>query len=322
MPESGRTAEVVPEVDLSEWEELLASDPRALPFQHPRFLQRYLRHVPVRRGHWIQVRDGAGGLRAGMGFIESPRWGLLALAGGIDGTYGGPLSRDGRDPRAEEAVLEAFVRWGGRRVVRRELMWGHPEPPAAGGGRLEPVETAILDVRDGFDVFWRKTFSNNRRSECNRNEKRGLTAFESRDPAILESFHPLYRRKCREWGMPPLPLDLLQEILVEEERALLTVARFEGRVVGLHFCFLLPGELFAWLGTSERLRRVFPSTALMRANAEAALRRGLPQVNLGSSLGLHGVSQFKKLLGATAQTRWRLLQEARWLTTLRRVRGH
>ena len=304
--------------DEAEWEELLASDSRSLPFQHPRYLLRYLRHHPGTKGHWLELRDEEGRLQSGISFLVSEKMSLWAVASGIAGTYGGPLSRD---PEAEEAVLEAYLRWGGKRVVRRELLWGHSIPPAAGQKRLTPLRTAIFELQGGFDAFWRSTFSNNRRSECNRNEKRGLYTEESRDPRVLELFYPLYLERCRQWRTPILSLDYLREVLEEEETALLTVAWFEGRLVGVHFCFVLPGELFAWLGTSQRLQRVFPSTALMKTDVESALAKGLFRVNLGSNVGLVGVAEFKKLLGAQSDTRWHLLEEAAWLRAWRKWRG-
>ncbi len=320
MDSSGHRIQIVERVDPAEWEELLASDPRALPFQHPRCQIRYLKHERRKRGRWIELRGEDGTLLAGLPFVISSRMGWWALSSGVQGTYGGPVARGGQGA-LDEQLLHAFMDWGGRRVVRRELAWGHAEAPGGGAAILTPIETALLDISRGYEVFWKETFSNNRRGECNRNEKRGLTVEESRDPRLLELFHPLYERSCRRWGIHALSLAHLQAILREEESALLTAAWYQERLVGLHFCFVLPDELFAWLGTSERLKRVFPSTALMQANVKAALARGLPRVNLGSSLGLPGVEQFKKLLGAVAGRRWQLLQEARWLRTWRRWTG-
>jgi hypothetical protein len=107
-------------------------------------------------------------------------------------------------------------------------------------------------------------------------------------------------------------------VVEEESSALLISCEYEGRVVGMHICFDLGSEFLAWLGTSERLREVFPATMMVKAGVEAAVARGCKRMNLGSSLGLRGVSDFKKFVGAKSSRRWLLHQQAGWVERARR----
>ncbi len=316
MRQSGFAIRTRDEVDAGEWAELLASDPRSLLFQAPGWLKRFVRHHPRKRARWLELRDEDGKLLSGMPFALSSRLGLRAIASGIAGTYGGPVSRQG-EQEAERAILRHYLKLGGRRCILREILWGHETPPAGAEQELLPIETAIIDLSDGFEGFWRHSLTHNRRNECNRSERRGLSTRESRELDLLRAFYPLYQRRSEEWGRVPHSLSFLEEIVEEEKSSLLISCEYEGRVVGMHICFDLGAEFLAWLGTSERLREVFPATMMVKAGVQAAAARGCKRMNLGSSLGLRGVSEFKKLVGAESSRRWLLHRQAGWLERAR-----
>lgn len=317
MRQSGFAIKTRDEVDAGEWEDLLAGDPRSLLFQAPGWLKRYVRHRPRKRAQWLELRDEKGRLLAGLPFVLSSRLGLRAAASGVAGTYGGPVTRQG-EWEAERQILRRFLKVGGRRCILREMLWGHEEAPAGAQQVLLPVETAIIDLSDGFEGFWSRALTHNRRNECNRSERRGLTTRESRDLNLLREFYPLYLKRSGEWGRVPHSLRFLEEVVEEEKDALLISCEYEGRVVGMHVCFDLGSEFLAWLGTSERLREVFPATMMVKAGVEAAVARGCRRMNLGSSLGLRGVSDFKKFVGAQSSRRWLLHQQAAWLKRARK----
>jgi CelD/BcsL family acetyltransferase involved in cellulose biosynthesis len=312
-----RRIRAVDGVDVREWEGLLGEDPRAMPFHHPRWIRRYAAHHPGKQARWLEARDGTGRLLAGLPFVVSARAGLRAVASGVAGTYGGPVTRPGADA-AEARILEHYLRHGRPRTILREMLWGREEPPTGGGGVLRPIEAAVVDVRGGFETFWSHVLPMNRRNEYNRSERRGTSADESRRGEDLEAFHPLYRERAVRWRGPVHSLAFLRAVLEEEPACFLNVVRHDGLVVGGHLCFETPGEILAWLGASEHRRDIFPATVVVVADARAAARRGLARVNLGSSLGLQGVAHFKRLCGAESSRRWLLHREAGWL---RRLRG-
>lgn len=308
---------LVDAIDEAAWTSLLASDPRAHLFQRPAWIRRYARHHRS-RPLWLQAHDAAGKLLAGMPVLEVRRRGFKALASGAGGTYGGPVAALA-DADAEQAVLTAFERAGGPRVLRRELVWAHADPPRGNWPGLSEIEAARIDLTAGFHHFWMESLPKNRRNECNRSERRGLVAQTSRDPTDLEAFAPLYAAAARRWGITPQPTPLLAEIVEQEPEAVLFVARRGCEVLGAHLCFVVGGELFAWLGTTARGSDVFPSTLLIKAEAQFVALRGLRALNLGSSLELQGVADFKRLLGATSTRRWLWAREARVLRLARYV---
>jgi CelD/BcsL family acetyltransferase involved in cellulose biosynthesis len=311
------------EIDPEEWEDLLAADPRSTLFQHPRWNLRYARHHPRARARWLEARDGAGELVAGLPYVRTQRFGLRAVVSGAGGTYAGPVARHPTG-RAEAELIARFLERGGPRVVRRELVWGQAEPPVPASPWLRSIEAAVFEVPEDFEAFWRGTFPKNRRNECNRSERRGLRVELTRDEAALRRFLPIYEGQAKEWGIEAEPGEYLVEVLREEPRALFFVARFEQEVIGGHVCFQLEDQLFAWTGTTQRREGLFPSSLLIKEEARYVCEHGLGLLNLGSSLGLSGVASYKRLLGASSARRWLLFREARplgWVRSLRRGRG-
>ncbi len=304
-------------VDLGEWDELLAGDPRSHLFQRPHWTLRYARHHARCSAHWLEARDARGRLCGGLPLVRVRRLWLCALASGIGGTYGGPVVR-ADVPQAEALLLAAFLRAGGARVLRRELVWRSSEPPRGGAGRLAAIESGCLDLVDGFERFWSDVFPKNRRNECNRSERRGLRVEASRDPDLLVRFAPLYRAMARRWGVAAEPLPFLAAVLAEEQDAVLFAARRGDELLGAHLCLRMGDELFAWIGTTARADDVFPSALLIKEEARWAAARGLRRINLGSSLGLSGVAEYKRLLGARPVVRWLLVDEPAPLRLLRR----
>jgi CelD/BcsL family acetyltransferase involved in cellulose biosynthesis len=309
-------------VDEAAWEELLRVDPRATPFQRPSWLLRYARFHPRAVVRFLEARDGDGRLAAGLGYAEVRRAGVRAMASGVAGTYGGPVSRPGAS-EAERALWADYLHRGGPRVVRRELLWGHREPPAGGERAMKRIDASLIDLSQGFDHFWMHQFPKNRRNECNRSERRGLAVEQSADVSDLERFAPLYREMSGRWGIAPESSEWLSAVLLEEPSVRMFVARRDGELMGAHICVEMRDEIFVWIGTTARSREVFPSALLIREEVRFACGRGLRWLNLGSSLRLPGVAQYKRLLGASPGQRWLLLNEAaplRWWTRLRRGR--
>lgn len=313
------TPRLVDHVEVAEWEALLASDPRASVFHHPRWNQRYARFHPTVRARWFEVRDGAGALVGGLPFVESRRAGFVAWTSGVGGTFGGPVVTQ-PEGEAESALVDAFTTAGGWRVVRRELVWDGALPPA-GPSPFRSIEAAVLDLREGFEPFLREHFPKKRRNECNRSDRRGLVINPEGSVAELAEFHGLYCDQAAEWGVRPEPLDYLKAVLEEEGSAHFFVGIQEGRVVGGHLCFTRPDRLFAWIGTTKRMPTTFPSSLLIREEARWAADHGLAWLDLGSSVGLTGVAQYKRLLGADSRTRQLLFREAWPLRAWGRWRG-
>lgn len=319
MPSDSRPSPTEPsvtlrdDVDDAEWERLCASDPRATLFHTSRLHRDAGRTHDGWQSRWLEARR-VDRLVAGLPVLCRRHLGFEDWVSGIGGSYGGPVAEpDAAD--AEARLGRAFRDLGGWRRRRLELVWAGREPPRGVWEGLRPLSTAVLDVDPtlDFERLLLQQLPKNRRNECRRSDRRGLRAEIDERGEHLSRFYSLYRERCEEWGSPPVPQDFLRSVLDAGDAAHLFVARTEdGRVVGGHLTVELPGELFAWVGTTERIAGVFPSSLLIREELRWCHRRKITRLNLGSSLGIEGVRNYKRLLGAREDRRWILRREPRW----------
>ena len=297
------------EVDDAEWAELLRRDPRAHVAQSPSFL----RALADAEARWLEVRDEAGLLRAGMGFLERRRGPLRTRVSGVGGTYGGPVAAP-EDLRAEERLARAFSArsW---RDAHVEMVWAGQEPPRGAWSGLEPLPTAVLplDPREDFEDFLRRAVHRKRRKEARRTEEQGYVVRREDDAAAWAEFEPTLRGRAREWGIDPPSVEVVDALVRGHDDVSLWVVRdAEGRVRGVHVGMRLVRELFLWIGTTERIEHAYPATLLLREEARHAHATGLEGLNLGSSLGIDGVARFKRILGAEDARRWIVRRRPGW----------
>ena len=294
------------EVDFGEWSELIRRDRRATVFQHPSVLEAFACHERGADAVWWEVRRSDRRLVGGLPLLRRRRWGTIAVLSGPAGIYGGPVT-DPACSQAETILAEAFYREAGARWVHREMVWARPEPPRGDWKGLQPLPTAVLEIdpERPFEHFLREVFPKNRRNEGNRSDRRGLhVAVEDHARSIAE-FHPLYRERCREWGVAPVADGLLVAMVDSHPECFVFVARdAEDRLVGAHVVVDLGDELFAWVGTTARRKDVFPATVLVREEARWCHRQRYRRLNLGASAGRQGVADYKRLLGARDDARW------------------
>lgn len=302
----GFRLEVRGAVDDAEWEALIGRDPRAHVLHHPDVLRIVAREDPAWVPRWFEVRDADGTLRAGMGTVERSRAGWKLRVTGAHGLYGGPVAAP-EDEAAEARLARAFGRRERWRTLHRELVWHGAAPPRGPWGGLQALDAATLDTAGppDFEAWLREVFPMNRRNESNRSVRRGLTMEIDAQGTSLEAFHPLYAARSEGWGVPPIPCGVMQALVARFEEIFVVVARdADGALVGAHVCVDMGDELFAWVGTTERRKDVFPATMIVREEVRWCYAHGRARVNLGSSIGREGIRGYKKLMGADADRRW------------------
>jgi CelD/BcsL family acetyltransferase involved in cellulose biosynthesis len=314
---------IVSEVDDEEWRKLIGNDPRARLFHEPWVLRAFARHLRDVSALWMELRSSDGRLCAGLPIAQRRRGYFCAWSSGPGGTYGGPVIDTIELGESADAVrlrlLHEYSRLFRFRVVRRELVFGHEEAPAGSG--LRCIDSALLRTDTDFEDFLRQRFPKNRRNECTRSERRGMRVRQTREHQELAAFHVIYAERSQEWGAELLPLALMWELLRTSPSVLCFVAEQDGAVVGGHICVRGRDELFAWVGTTRRMAETFPSSLLVREEARYACAEGLSRLNLGSSLGISGVQNYKRLMGAESRPLWVLRREAGPARLLRRGRG-
>jgi CelD/BcsL family acetyltransferase involved in cellulose biosynthesis len=201
------------------------------------------------------------------------------------------------------------------------MVWSGAAQPAGAEELSQPIDVGVLPTTLPFEEFLYTHFSKNRRNECSRSERRGMTVARSDDGEQLAAFYAIYAERCRMWGKPASSLAFFDALLRELDPFEFYVALFEGEVIGGHICVRQRDEYFLWLGTTKRVPKLFPATMLIREEVRRACELGAATLNLGSSTGLSGVANFKKLLGAESERRWVIVQESPLLAAKQLLSG-
>ncbi|HPE05777.1 MAG TPA: GNAT family N-acetyltransferase [Thauera sp.] len=320
----------------ADWTDLLDADPAADAWHCPFWIEAVARHRPGTRPLWLVVRDG-GRLVAGLAALETPG-ATGRLDSGPDGTAGGPVVR--ADLPADQAMAAARLlvdallerRGGALRGCGISLNPGHEQRWSsllAGDARFRrrDVASAVLDLEGGAEAAGAR-FNKAKRNERSRGLRRGVVAEVSTCAADLEAWHALHAQAAAHWGVAPLPLGLVRELVdhrpgADGAGAFFTCVRLEGQVVGGHLNLHRGPWVTAWSGVTDPAlaRTHFPSTVAVWGDVEEACRRGARWLDLGASGGIDSLSEFKRSLGARMLPRGWYLAESLPRRALRRVLG-
>jgi hypothetical protein len=190
-----------------EWLALLATDPEALPFQHPRWIDAA---VAVSGGRDAsRLYELPSGVRAVLPAVAGPPITArlrrpLVLASQPFGWGTGGLVVPGSElcpedvaavftTLSEAAVLRASL----RPAPRRSSVYEAAVPPAA---MQLPHTSHLLDLSGGFDVVWKERFSGSARRAVRKAERAQLTVDQDVSGRLVPVFDQLYRLSVQRWA--------------------------------------------------------------------------------------------------------------------------
>lgn len=210
------------------------------------------------------------------------------------GTYGGWLCAGGLSG-AEHEVLEAALR---RHV--RDLWWRRNPFDEAPGGAGACDTTQALDLTQGFDEVL-AGLSRGHRAAVNRARREGVQVRLAHGEQDWRRYLALYDASLQRWqehrGLPPRLFDLLAAW--SDDKVTLAVAEVDGHMVAGAVCLHAPAVTSYWHGAAAR--DAFGARAPTLLMLELARRRweaGDRWFDLGPSMGLAGVREFKRRFGA------------------------
>ena len=319
----------------TDWADLVAADPAADYFHTAAWTDIVARHLPGGQPVWLVAREGnelVGGLAAVGHGVRVRRVHSSAF-----GCSGGPLVAGGVSPERAAAACDLLVDTlaGQRRGIlascavslnpQHEERWG-ARLAAAARFRRADAPAAVVSLADGPEAVAAR-MRKSKRNERNRGLRRGVEFLVTRDPADLAAFHRLHVSAARAWGLPVVPLALLQELVdrgegAEGGSAYFVAVRCAGRIVGGHLNLHLGETVTAWHGVTEPslARTHFPATVAVWGDVIEACRRGARRLDLGGSSGLASLESFKRGFGAERRDRGWYVADTRSLRLLRRLR--
>ena len=293
------------EVDTARWDGLIAADPLAGPLHAPPVQRIVASGINGAVARWFEVENADGELIAGLPLVQQSRWGLLKVVSGASGLYAGPVVTPG-ESGAAQLVADEFARLGGWRTFRRELVWAGSERPGGEWQGIRRLPTSLLrvDPHCDFDAEYEGGLRRARRKERRRLLEAGYTT-EVGSAEVVEEFFPIYAARAREWSSRPVPLAVLVALLgLGPAWMAFAVRDSSGRLLGAHLCIDLGGELFAWLGTTERVDGGSLATLLIERELRWCHAHARGGLNLGTSADLSGVADFKQGIRAEESPRW------------------
>jgi Acetyltransferase (GNAT) domain len=247
---------------------------------------------------------------------------IPGLRTGIAYVSGGPLVRGaaGGEPGAAlDAVVAALVReYAGRRhlVLRTappigDAAWNAAQERSFLSAGFRPAvgvrrhQTMLIDIARPLDEV-RAGFAKKWRYELGRAEKAGIEIAEGTDPALIQSFQPLFDEFVERKGFGvDLGADFyaaLQPGLPEAERLHVALAWLDGELVaGVVATFLGDTGVYLLGASSEAGRGAQAAYLLQWRVIQAAAARGLRWYDLGGTDpdDNPGVYRFKARMGGT-----------------------
>lgn len=253
------------------------------------------------------VLEEGGVIQAALGAIERRRGILRSVDAMPFATYGGPIVRRGhRDPSgARAALLDAFGRWTGARLVLRwQLAWYEGEA-AELPERMPRAEefTHVLRLGRSFDEL-ADGFSPSTRRLIRQAEESGLSIRPFTGEPDLRAFYDLAVETVRRRGGTPKPYALYARIL--ERLVPAGLARFhlvthgdDPVAASLHLFH--EGVAMSWLPVSRSASWSLRPNNFLIANVLASLcDAGYLAYNFGASpADALGLIRFKEGWGAT-----------------------
>lgn len=320
-----------------DWDDLLDAAVSAEYSHTSHWIEAGGRHLPdVEPRYWTVRAAGSlvGGLAAAV--RRTPGWPPRGRQeSSLEGTSGGPVVHRELEPSLQDQVFSALVDSFGNNLrggldscalVLDPVAENRFGPILAGrpGWSRQEISTAALSLEGGLAEVELHRIGRNKRRERNRALRRGLEVRITRDPDLLTAYHPFHVAACRVWGVAPMPVEFLRDVLADPDGgAFFSCASLEGRVVGGHLCLHRGERVLAWNGVTDPAvsKTHYPATALVCADIEEACRRGAAWLDLGGSGDKGGLAGFKEFFGAETQMRGLYRRDTAGLRLLRLGRG-
>ena len=198
-----RAMQVISPAPRDLWQRVLASDPNALVFQTPDWMDCVCRFGPFEDSS--RLYEFAGGRRLVLPMVRRRDLpGALTSEASLPHTWdpGGIVAPGGA--RAEDLVA-VMGDLADRRILRTSLRpgpldaqaWALARPPDA---VVVPRVAHVLDLEGGFEHVWKKRFTGTARTAVRKAERSGLTVERDASGRLVPVAYELFERSLDGWA--------------------------------------------------------------------------------------------------------------------------
>ena len=191
-----------------EWEEVLATDPAALPTQTPAWLAGTCATGPYTDASRLYRRPDGGRLVLPL-VRRKGRPGPLGMQRSLPAAYGGLVSEGGllthHDVSAVLADLGRHLR--GSIAMTPSSHMGEHYDKAEGWSSISRKWAQVVDLSGGFEEVWSRCFSSSVRRAVRKAERSEISVVSDTTGGLLPQFLELYEKSVVRWakqsGIPP-----------------------------------------------------------------------------------------------------------------------
>jgi lipid II:glycine glycyltransferase (peptidoglycan interpeptide bridge formation enzyme) len=150
------------------------------------------------------------------------------------------------------------------------------------------------------DIF--NEFSSTRKKHIKRYQKAGLlNVFRTKEAEYFQEYFSLYKKSAARWGSNTSYSKELIAGLHHIPGVYIWVAELNGKMLSAMICFYYEESVFDWLAASiidDDVKKLYAAVAVQYEVIRHASENNFSNVNMGASLNLEGVSDFKDSWGA------------------------
>jgi lipid II:glycine glycyltransferase (peptidoglycan interpeptide bridge formation enzyme) len=150
------------------------------------------------------------------------------------------------------------------------------------------------------DIF--NGFSSTRKKHIKRYQKAGvLNIFRTREAKYFQDYFKLYEMSAARWGSNTVYSKEMIAGLHKVPGVYIWVAELNGEMLSAMICFYYRESVFDWLAASiinDDVKKIYAAVAVQFEVIRHASENGYSYLNMGASLNLEGVSDFKDSWGA------------------------
>jgi lipid II:glycine glycyltransferase (peptidoglycan interpeptide bridge formation enzyme) len=159
----------------------------------------------------------------------------------------------------------------------------------------------VIDTsRSIEDIFGE--FNSTRTKHIKRYQKaKLLNVFRTKDAKYFQEYFELYAKSAERWGSNTAYSKELIAGLHQIPGVYIWVAELNGKILSAMICFYHKESVFDWLAASiidDDVKKLYAAVAVQYEVIRHASENNFSSVNMGASLNLEGVSDFKDSWGA------------------------
>lgn len=145
-------------------------------------------------------------------------------------------------------------------------------------------------------------FNSTRKKHIKRYQKAGLlNIFLTKEAKYFQEYFSLYEKSAARWGSNTAYSKELIAGLYQVPGVYIWVAELNGKILSAMICFYHKDSVFDWLAASiidDDVKKLYAAVAVQYEVIRHASENNFACVNMGASLNLEGVSDFKDSWGA------------------------